>query len=300
MKEVQLRGIISTVVTPFNEDDSINEEMLRNDVRHLLSANIHGICACGTTGEGEKLSIEESARVCQIVVEEVGGRIPVVGGIIQNSTSQVIEYGKALKAVGVDVLQITPIHYLFSPGAEGTVEYYRRIGEELDMPIVLYNVVPWAMIPIEVVEKLAEEVPHVIGIKQSGGNMHLLADLLLKVKDKLTILAAIDDLHFPAFMMGAHGALAAIPTVTPYLSVKLWNEVQNGNYAEALQTHETILSIWRSIEGPNLSSRIKEALRLQGRPVGVPRHPYQPVSAEESTNISSALKNAGLLAQEYV
>jgi 4-hydroxy-tetrahydrodipicolinate synthase len=299
MYNVKLHGIISTVVTPFNDDDSINEEMLRNEVRYLLDAQIHGICACGSTGEGNTLSAEESAQVCKIVVEEVGGKIPVVGGIIQNSTVQVIRHGKALKAVGVDVLQITPVHYLFTPDAEGTVDYYRKIGEELDMPIVIYNVIPWSMIPIEVVEKLAE-LPHIIGIKQSGGNMHLLADLLRKVKGKLSILAAIDDLHFPAFVMGVDGALAAIPTVTPHISVRLWNETQAGNYETAKQIHENILSIWRTLEGPNLPSRIKEALRLQGRPVGKARHPIQPVSAEEHKLIHEALKNEGLLAKEYI
>lgn len=299
MKDINLHGIISTVVTPFNEDDTINEELLRNEVRYLLNANIHGICACGTTGEGETLSVKESARVCEIVVEEVGGKIPVVGGIIQNSTSRVLEYGKALKEVGVDALQITPIHYLFPAGEQGTVDYYKKIGDELDMPIIIYNVVTWEMIPINVIERLAE-LEHVVGIKQSGGDMHLLADLLWKLKDKLTILAAIDDLHLPAFMMGAHGALAAIPTVTPHISVRLWNQVKEGDLEAAKITHEVILNVWRSLEGYNQPARIKEALRLQGRPVGKVRHPRQSVNNEESEKIKEALRNAGLLAPEYV
>jgi len=298
MKNVKLEGIISTVVTPFNEDDSINEELLRQEVRYLLGADIHGICACGTTGEGEKLSVRESARVCEIVVEEVKGRIPVVGGIIQNSTETVIEYGRALKAVGVDALQITPVHYIFYPDNDGQVDFYRKIGEALDLPIIIYNVVPWAMLQMDVIERLVE-IPHVVGIKQSGGDIHLIADLLCKVKDKIAILAAVDDLHFPAFVMGCHGALAAIPTVTPYLSVQLWNEVQAGNYDTALKLHETILPIWRSIEGHNSTSRIKEALRLQGRPVGNARHPLGPVTKEESAKIYEAIKNAGLLAKEF-
>lgn len=298
MKDVKLEGIISTVVTPFNDDETVNEDLLRKEVRYLLDAEIHGICACGTTGEGETLSIEESVAICKIVVEEAGGRIPVVGGIIQNSTHQVIAYGKALKEVGVDVLQITPTHYIFTPEGEGMIDFYRKIGEALDMPIILYNVIPWRMIQLDTIEKLAE-LPHVVGIKQSGGEMHLLADLICKLKDKLTILAAVDDLHFPAFMLGAHGALAAIPTVTPYLSVKLWNDVKEGRYDEAKELHEIILAVWRSVEGINQPARIKEALRLQGRIVGKARHPVQPVTLEQSEAIRNALQNAGLLAKEF-
>lgn len=293
MEEVRLQGVISTVVTPFDNDDHIAEEMLQNEVGYLLGADVHGICACGSTGEGHTLSLEESKRICEIVVDEVSGRVPVVGGIIQNSTARVIEYGRALKAAGVDALQVTPVHYLFSPSPEGTVDYYRTIGEELDMPIVVYNVVPWAMIPVDVVERLAD-LPHVVAIKQSGGDIHLLADLLVRLKDKLSILAAIDDLHFPAFAMGAHGTLAAIPTVTPHLTVQLWEAVRTEDYEAARRIHEKILPVWRTIDGPNSPSRLKEALNMQGRPVGKARHPMQQVSVAERSAIRNALEGAGL------
>lgn len=298
MENVKIGGVISTIVTPFNDDDTVNEEMLRNEVRYLLKSGIHGICACGSTGEGQTLSVEESARICEIVVEEVNGKIPVIGGIIQNSTFQVIKYGKALKAVGVDALQITPIHYVFDPGYEGTISHFKQLGDVLDMPIIIYNVIPWAQIPIETVEVLAD-LPHVVGIKQSAGNMDLLANLLIKVKGKITILAAIDNLHYPAFAMGVDGTLAAIPTITPYLTVKLWNAVQNGNYEEAKKLHETILPVWNSIKEPNMPSKLKEALRLQGRPAGKARNPMPAVSPEETKIIAEALQNAGLLEKSY-
>lgn len=295
---IKIDGVISTIVTPFNEDDTINEDMLRNEVRYLLKSGIDAICACGSTGEGHTLSVQESARVCEIVVEEIKGKIPVVGGIIQNSTYQVIEYGKALKAVGVDALQITPIHYVFEAGFKGTVSHFQQLNDVLDMPIIIYNVIPWAQIPIETIEVLAD-IPNIIGIKQSAGNMDLLADLLIKVKGKITILAAIDNLHFPAFAMGVDGTLAAIPTVTPYLTVKLWDAVQRGDYDTARQLHETILPVWNSIKEPNMPSKLKEALRLQGRPVGKARNPMPPVTPEESQKIADALQNAGLLEKTY-
>jgi len=292
-------GVISTVVTPFNEDDTINEELLRKDVRYILDAGVDGICACGSTGEGHTLSIEESARVCEIVVDEVKGKVPVVGGIIQNSTYQVIKYGEALKSVGVDALQITPTFYVFDPRSEGTIAHFKQIDQELNMPVIIYNVIPWAQVPLETIEQLIE-IPSIVGIKQSAGNIALLGDLILKFKDKITILAALDNLHFPAFVMGAHGTLAAIPTITPHLTVKLWNCVQDGNYTEAREIHETILPIWHAIEEPNMPAKIKEALRLQGREAGKARNPMPPVTKKESEKIRLALKNAGLLKENIV
>ncbi|MFC4562272.1 dihydrodipicolinate synthase family protein [Nocardiopsis mangrovi] len=296
-QQPDLHGIVATVVTPFDAAGEIIEDALREEVRYLLGAGVTGICACGTTGEGETLSAEESARICDIVVQEVAGRTPVVAGIIQNSTAQVIRYGHALKAVGVDALQVTPVHYLWAPSADGTVEYYRRIGEAVDLPLVIYNVVPWALIGADTAERLAD-LPHVVAIKQSGGDMHLLADLVHRLRDRITILAAVDDLHLPAFLLGAQGALAAIPTITPHLSVELWEAFQRGDLDRARALHEQILPVWRSVEGPNQPALIKEALRLQGRTPGIPRHPVTPVGAAESRRIAAALGKAGLLKEQ--
>jgi 4-hydroxy-tetrahydrodipicolinate synthase len=294
MKDVALGGMISTVVTPFDQDDNVDLDLLRAEVRYLLGQGVTAICACGSTGEGQTLSIDESAAICSAVVDEVAGRVPVIGGVIQNSTAQAKRYSMALKQAGVDALQVTPVHYVFAPSAEETVAHFREIGEAADLPIVLYNVVPWALVPVDTIEMLAS-VPQLVAVKQSGGDIHLLADLLHRVRDRFTILAALDDVHYPAFVMGAHGALAAIPTVTPRLSVELWDAVQAGDHATALQLHERILTVWRAIDAPNLPATLKAALELQGRKPGLPRRPFAPATEAQRSRIRLALKEAGLV-----
>ncbi|MET7637960.1 dihydrodipicolinate synthase family protein [Streptomyces sp. NPDC005438] len=294
MQEIQLGGMISTVVTPFDQNDEVDLDLLRKEVAYLLDQGVTAICACGSTGEGHTLSLEESAAICRTVVEEVAGRVPVIGGVIQNSTAQARRYSLALKEAGVDALQVTPVHYVFAPSAEETVAHYREIGEATDLPIVLYNVVPWALVGVDTIERL-REVPQVVAVKQSGGDIHLLVDLLHRVRDRFTILAALDDLHYPAFVMGAHGALAAIPTVTPRLSVELWDAVQQGDHSRALELHERILTVWRAIDAPNLPATIKAALELQGRPAGLPRRPFAPATESERSRIRTALRAANLI-----
>ena len=294
MKDLALHGMISTVVTPFDDKDQVDLELLRGEVKYLLDQGVTAICACGSTGEGQTLSLEESKAICEVVVDEVAGRVPVIGGVIQNSTAQAIRYSLALKKAGVDALQVTPVHYVFAPSPEGTIEHFRLVGEAADLPIVLYNVVPWALVPVDTIEQMSV-VPHVVAVKQSGGDIHLLADLLHRVRDRYTILAALDDLHYPAFVMGAHGALAAIPTVTPKLSVELWDAVQAGDHAEALKLHERILTVWRAIDGPNLPATLKAALQLQGREGGLPRKPFSPATPEERERIATALRAANLI-----
>ncbi len=117
------------------------------------------------------LTVEETIRCAEIAVEEVKGQVPVIIGIIRDSTREVIRYGRALKQVrGVDALQITPVHYLFTPGPEGSYAYYKEIGQAVGLPIVIYNVVPWNTISPETLLWLSE-IPEVIAVKQSGGDI---------------------------------------------------------------------------------------------------------------------------------
>ena len=276
-------------------DDNVDLDLLRAEVRYLLGQGVTAICACGSTGEGQTLSLEESAAICSVVVDEVAGRVPVIGGVIQNSTAQAKRYSLALKEAGVDAFQVTPVHYVFAPSAEETVAHFREIGEATDLPIVLYNVVPWALVPVDTIEMLAS-VPQVVAIKQSGGDIHLLADLLHRVRDRFTILAALDDLHYPAFVMGAHGALAAIPTVTPRLSAS-----NCGTPCRPAITPPRSSSTSGSSRcgapstRPICQPRSRPPWNCRGRKPGLPRRPFAPATEAERSRIRIALKEADLM-----
>jgi 4-hydroxy-tetrahydrodipicolinate synthase len=291
----QFRGIMPPMVTPFTADEELDEGALRRETRVMLDAGVHGLCVCGSTGEGHVLTAEESCRVVAVVREEVAGRVPVIAGIIRDSTREVIRYGLALRDAGADALQITPVHYLFSPTEAGTIDYYRRIGAAVGLPILIYNVIPWNTIAPDLLLRLAE-IEQVVGVKQSGGDIHKLADLLKLNRGRLQVFTAVDDLLYPSFMLGAEGAIAAILTVLPALSVQLWDACQVGDHATARALHERLLPVWRAINAPDMSARTKAAIALQGRPVGPARHPLLPVTPEVRATIAAALEEAGVLA----
>ncbi len=290
----ELHGIIPPMVTPFTEDGDIDEEGLRSEVQVLLSSGIDGLTVCGSTGEGHTLTAEETFEISRIVVDEVDGHVPVVTGIIQNSTRGAIRYAKPLRDLGITALQITPVHYLFSPGDEGQSDFYREIGQAVDIPIIVYNVIPWNTLSPQLLIRLAE-IPEVIGVKQSGGDIHALADLIQRNNRELKIFTAIDDLLYPSFCLGADGAISAILTVLPDLGVRLWEAAGNGNHKTARDIHEHILPVWRALNHPDMISRVKAAIELRGRRVGKPRHPSQPVSAAVRAEIDGALGRAGVL-----
>jgi 4-hydroxy-tetrahydrodipicolinate synthase len=291
-----LKGIIPPLVTPFTPgSQDLDEAALRAEIDYLLETGVHGLTLCGSTGEGHTLSVEETVRCAEIAVDQARGRVPVVIGIIRDSTREVIRYGEALRQVGgVDALQITPVHYLFDPGPEGTYVYYQEIGQSVGLPIVIYNVVPWNTIAPETLLWLSE-IPEVIAVKQSGGDIHKLAELLRCNRGRLQVLTAVDDLLYPSFALGAQGAIAAVLTIVPDLAVALWAAVQQDDHATARSLHERILPVWTAVNHPDMSARVKAAVELRGRRVGPARKPLLPVSEQVRAEIATALDAARVL-----
>jgi 4-hydroxy-tetrahydrodipicolinate synthase len=130
-----MQGIIPPLVTPFRADGSIDEHALRAEVRYLLDvAHVHGITICRSTGEGHTLTTEECCRIAGIAIDEARGRVPVIAGIITNSTQSAIERALALSALGVDALQVTPVHYLFRPDDDAMIRHFAAIGNAAGFP----------------------------------------------------------------------------------------------------------------------------------------------------------------------
>jgi 4-hydroxy-tetrahydrodipicolinate synthase len=270
-----LKGIIPPLTTPFDEMGKVWAPALEAGVNHHIACGAQGICITGTTGQGAGLTPDEVFEICSIAAKETRGRVPVLGGMIPDNTDEAVELVIAAKTAGVNALQVTPPHYLLQPDAEGFVEYYSRIHHAADLPVIIYNVIPWAQVGDEAIGKLID-AGAIAGIKQSGSNLHLLADLLDRYGEKIPILTAVDDLILPSLALGSPGAIAAIVTVLPKESVALYEAVQKGDLLRALEFHRKLVVVWRALEGfQGFHARIKYAIELQGRPAGLPRHRRQ-------------------------
>jgi 4-hydroxy-tetrahydrodipicolinate synthase len=289
-------GIVPPMTTPFRTDDTIDEAALRAETRYLIeTARVHGLAATGSTGEGHALSTDEVRRITAIVSEEARGRVPVITGIITDSTASAVERGLAVKDLGVAALQVTPVHYLFRPDDDAMLRHFDTLANRTGLPIIIYNVIPWTYLSPQLLARIIASVPGVIGVKQSAGDMKLLADLLLLVGDGARIMTAVDALLYPSFALGAHGAIAAILTAAPALSVQLWDAVQAGDHKQARALHEKLLPIWNAIFHDNLPANVKYCQELQGRAAGVPRAPMPATSPAQAPRIREALHDAGLV-----
>lgn len=290
---MKIHGIAPPMVTPFTDDESIDEALLRAEVEYLISsAGVHGIAIGGSTGEGHALTTDELRQVVANACEVAAGRAPVIAGIIVDSTRQAIEKARALADLDVAALQVTPVHYLFRPTDEMTFAHFASLVDHAAQPVMIYNVVPWNYCSPALLDRMIREIDGLIGVKQSAGDLKLLADLLLTSKDAGVIMSAVDALLYPSFCLGAHGAIAAILTAVPELCVALWNQVRAGDHAAAIETHQKLLPIYNALEGDNMPANVKTALALQGRPAGIPRMPMPASSAEQREAIKAALQAA--------
>lgn len=285
----KIRGIIPPATTPFDADGAIDFAAAREQVRWLLRQGVHGLAIGGSTGEGQTLEVDEFRRLIGATVEEVAGKVPVIAGIIVDSTRDAIRRGNAVKDLGVAALQVTPVHYLFRPHDEAMLAHFRALTEAAGLPVIIYNVVPWSYLSPALLCRIMREVPGVIGVKQSAGDLKLVADLLVMARPRDVILSAVDALLYPSFALGAHGSIAAILSAAPAACVELWDAVERGDHARARDLHRRLLLLWNAIAGDNLPACTKFAQTLQGCPAGFPRAPMPAASPEQQALIRAAL-----------
>jgi 4-hydroxy-tetrahydrodipicolinate synthase len=286
----ELTGIIPALVTPFDEAGEIDEAAFRGQIRFMLAKKVQGICVGGSTGEGYALEVDELRRLSAVAVEEVAGRLPVVSGIIATSTREAIRRARAVADLGVAALQITPTFYVFKADDEDTFRHFKAISDAVPLPIIIYNVIRWNELSAELLVRLMCEIPGIMGIKQSQGNIKLAADLLLAAPPGKRIYAAIDALLYSCFSIGAHGTIAATPAAVPGPCVTLWNAVQSGDHEKGLRIHNRMLAFWNTMHHGSLPACIKYALSLQGCPVGYPRAPMPAVTLQQQARIRPALE----------
>ena len=288
-----LRGIIPPIITPFMENEEIDETVLRREVRLLLDAGVHGISFGGSTGEGAVLSDEELSRGVEIVQEETEKGFPLLCGIIRNSTREAVNAGMAAMKAGADALMVTPTFY-FGTTDPGNYEFFKILTQEVGLPVVIYNVIQTNQISPASMAKISE-IDLVVGIKQSVGGIHGLTDMIQVCGGKTLIFGAQDDLLFASYLLGAVGSISAILTAFPRECVQQWDAVQKGDIEKAKSIHYRILPVWRKIEGGAFPGRMKAVLNLLGRKVGKARSPILAPTAPEMKELENLLKKYGFI-----
>ena len=288
---VKYEGIIPPIVTPFTKDGEIDEEKLRREIKYCLDCGADGISVAGSTGEGPTLRDEELVRLTKIAREyiPVGSDKTVVCGIMRTCTRDAVRAGLAAKEAGADVIMVTPTAYnVLVPNPEGMFDFYSTISREVQLPIIIYNVIPQNTIYPDLFHRLLNETEYVMGIKQSVGGIQALYADIMEVGDKGRVYAATDDMIYSCFDFGAAGAISAILSVFPKESVEMWNCAKNGDHARGLAIQHSLYKKWQVLGGNQFPIRMKYALECLGRDCGYCRSPITFLPEAEKAAIRKA------------
>jgi 4-hydroxy-tetrahydrodipicolinate synthase len=266
-------GILPALVTPFTDDGkSVDEERLRVLVRRCLELGVHGVVPCGTTGEFVNLTAEEKKQVIKIVIDEVNGKVPVVAGTGASGTNEALEMTRYAKDAGATAALIVTPYYL-KPADRGIYEHYNTIAGQVDLPIILYNIPQCTGLPLpwQMVEDLAQ-IPNIVGVKDSSGQLSFILAVLEKVRDKINVLCGHDEVVVAALAAGCSGAILASANVIPDVWVQIYNHVKNGDLQKARELQYKVQKIARIIAGSGAVGT-KAALNMMKIKVGPVRMP---------------------------
>lgn len=287
----QLTGILPPITMPFDARGALVTGALREQIDFIVENGARAIVAGGSTGEGHTLNEAEFDSAMREAYEATRGRVPFVAGLIVQSTRDAIDRVRRLQGLNIAALQVTPVHYLFRPDADATVQHFREIHEATGIPILIYNVIPWNYLSVDLMLRIMDEVPGVVGMKQSGGDLKSVSDLLLRAKPHNLVLSGVDALLYPGFALGMHGAISALTAAVPGVVVKLYQAVQAGEHATARELHFKLNALWNTFNHDNLPACVKYVQHLQGVAMHEPRPPMMRVSDAQKTAIRAALQS---------
>lgn len=293
-----LHGVIPAIPTPFTADGrEVDEAALRRIVRHVVDGGVHGIMTTGGTGEFPHLSRKERAMVTGVVVSEAAGAVPVYAGTAACATWDVIALTEDAAEAGADAAILTPPFYFGIP-EDMLFRHFADVAGARILPVVVYNNPLYTgndLSPALIASLM--ELDNVIGLKQSNDDLGALVEALrLAEPTGRSLCTGIDSQFYAALCIGARGIYSTAAAIVPSQMVRLYDLVQAGDHAAALEQHRLLQPLNRFLEyDPGYVSPTKEALTMMGMSCGPVRRPLPDFPASERPALRDALVGLGAL-----
>ena len=290
-----LRGTYTVLITPFTADGgAVDVPALKKLVNWQIEQGIHGLIPLGSTGEFLSMTAEERAQVIEVCVTEAAGRVPVLIGTGAEWTRDAVALAKEAEGMGADGVMVIPPYYS-SPTPDELFEHYRRIGEAISLPVMIYNNPATANVDLTppIVARLSE-IDKVLYIKESTLEVTRVRDIIELCGDRMTVFAGI--LGYESFWLGAQGWVAVCSNLIPRDSARLFELVaDHGDKDQALALYRKMLPIVRWVGGHRYVAASKTGLGMMGLPVGDPRAPRLPLPEADAEALRADLAAYGLI-----
>ena len=261
----RLKGMGVALITPFNDDGSVDYQSLMRLVEYQIQNGVDFLCVLGTTAETPTLSAEEKKKIKQLVVERVNGRVPILLGVGANSTQTVIDTLQNDDMTGVDaVLVVVP--YYNKPSQEGIYQHYKAIANSTQLPIVLYNVPGRTGVNMtaETTLRLARDFDNIVAIKEASGNITQMDDIIKHKPENFDVISGDDGITFPLITLGAVGVISVIGNAFPREFSRMTRLALAGDYQNALTIHHKFTELFKLLFVDGNPAGVKAMLSMMG------------------------------------
>lgn len=291
------KGAGVALITPFNEDETVNYDMLGELIERQIAGKTDAIIVCGTTGEPATMTEDEKLAVIKYAVEKTAGRIPVIAGTGGNATSVVIDFSKKAEALGVDgLLVVTPFYNKATQN--GLYAHYKEVAKAVSLPIIMYNVPSrtGCNVAPETAVRLARDCENIVGIKEASGNISQVARLAKQAGGILDIYSGNDDQVIPILSLGGIGVISVLSNVAPKAAHDMVMEYLEGDRKKAAALQLDYLDLINALFCEVNPIPVKGAMNLMGYNVGKLRLPLTEIEDAHRELVKKCLKEAGLIA----
>lgn len=290
------KGAGVALITPFNEDLTVNYDMLGALIERQIEGKTDAIIVCGTTGEPATMTEEEKLSVIKYTVEKVAGRIPVVAGTGGNSTQVVVDFSKKVQALGVDgLLVVTPFYNKATQN--GLYAHYTEVSKAVSLPIIMYNVPSRTGCNIlpETAVRLARDCENIVGIKEACGDISQVTKLAKMSKGILDIYSGNDDQIIPILSVGGVGVISVLSNVAPKETHDIVMEYLEGDRERALDIQLRYLDLINALFCEVNPIPVKGAMNIMGYDVGKLRLPLTELEESHKEYVKACLGEVGLI-----
>ena len=287
----EFTGVLAAVATPFDAAEEVDEQRLRQLVDDLIGEGVHGLDPVGSTGEFASLTAAERRQIVEVVVDQAGGRVPVVAHTGAMSSKEAVELSRHAEQAGAAGLLLLP-PYKDRLSIEETTTYFRSVADTTSLPVVVYNL-PLAtgvnLTPEDVVG-MAEGSPNIAYVKDTSGDWHQLTRSIHDYSDVYRTLIGWDTMYLGALVEGAAGCILGATNVTAKPFISIYEAVQTGDLGTARAEWNRVYPVVRFLLSGGYVGGLKGAMDAFGKSIGDPRSPLAAISPERRSEISSILK----------
>ena len=282
------KGVIPAVLSVFDAQEELDEKGTRELIRFLCSFDIGGLYLTGSTGEAFLMNSEERKRQVEIVMDEVGDRLPVVVHVGAMSTRASIELARHAEAAGAAGISSVPPFY-FKFNEEQIFGYYRDISEATSLPMIVYNIPLAGMMTVSMIERLAS-LPNVRGVKYTGTALYEVTQIRDACKPGFQIYGGCDELGSSNIALGVDGIIGSFYNCIPDLYLRIWKAVKESDVETAARLQRKALHvIMLGIQSGSMMACIKLWLRAAGVQAGYARRPFDNFTEEQAESLVRSL-----------